>query len=41
MPIGVNCRLCERLDCHQRATPPLMRSLRVDDNIRGLSPFDF
>lgn len=41
MPIGVNCRLCERLDCHQRATPPLMRSLRVDDNVRGLSPFGF
>jgi predicted transcriptional regulator len=39
MPIGVNCRLCERLDCSQRAFPPLKHRLRVDDHVRGVSPF--
>lgn len=39
--IGVNCRLCERVDCHQRATPPLKRGLHVDENVRGLAPFEF
>lgn len=39
MPIGVNCRLCERTDCAQRAFPPLKRRLRVEDNVRGISPF--
>jgi len=39
MPIGVNCRLCERLDCSQRAFPPLKQRLRVEDHVRGISPF--
>ncbi len=39
MPIGVNCRLCERLDCSQRAFPPLKHRLTVDDHVRGISPF--
>ncbi len=38
-PIGVNCRLCERLDCSQRAFPPLKQRLRVEDHVRGISPF--
>jgi predicted transcriptional regulator len=40
-PIGVNCRLCERRDCNQRATPSINRELRLDEHVRGLSPFDF
>lgn len=40
-PIGVNCRLCPRLDCPQRAFPPLHHRLIVDENLRGLSPFLF
>ena len=40
-PIGVNCRLCERSDCNQRATPPVNRDLRLDEHVRGLSPFGF
>ena len=40
-PIGVNCRLCERRDCNQRATPSVNRALRLDEHVRGLSPFDF
>jgi XRE family transcriptional regulator, fatty acid utilization regulator len=39
-PIGINCRLCERPDCAQRASPPLMRRLVVNENTRGLSPFE-
>jgi predicted transcriptional regulator/DNA-binding XRE family transcriptional regulator len=40
-PIGVNCRLCERANCGQRAEPPLTRSLVLDESIRGVSPFRF
>lgn len=38
-PIGVNCRLCERMDCSQRAFPPLKRRMQVEEHVRGLSPF--
>ncbi len=40
-PIGINCRLCERADCNQRATPAINRELRVDEHVRGFSPFGF
>ncbi|NQU61920.1 MAG: DUF2083 domain-containing protein [Rhodospirillales bacterium] len=40
-PIGVNCRLCERVDCNQRAFPPLNRRISVNDTYRGLVPFSF
>mgnify|MGYP004000251983 FL=1 len=40
-PIGVNCRLCMRADCNQRANPPLNRRVMVADNYRGASPFTF
>lgn len=40
-PIGINCRLCERTACPQRAAPPLMHALIVDEMKRGISPFDF
>jgi hypothetical protein len=39
--IGVNCRLCERMNCGQRAEPPLTRPLVLDETIRGVSPFMF
>ena len=38
-PIGVNCRLCMRMDCNQRANPPLNRRVAVAENHRGMSPF--
>ncbi|HBM89002.1 MAG TPA: XRE family transcriptional regulator, partial [Rhodobiaceae bacterium] len=38
-PIGVNCRLCERLDCSQRAFPPLKRKLHVEEHVRSVSAF--
>ncbi len=40
-PIGVNCRLCDRVDCAQRSEPPLAASLIVDETTRGASPFVF
>ena len=40
-PIGVNCRMCERVDCNQRAFPPLNRRISITDNYRGLVPFSF
>ena len=39
-PIGVNCRLCERPNCAQRAAPPALRPLDISENLRGPSPFD-
>src|SRR6195256_570429 len=40
-PIGVNCRLCERENCSQRAEPPITRTLILDENTRRLSSFAF
>lgn len=37
VPIGTTCRLCERLDCDQRAFPPLQQGMVLDENIRGRS----
>src|SRR2546423_1789899 len=34
VPIGTTCRLCERLDCDQRAFPPLQQGLILDENVR-------
>jgi len=40
-PIGINCRLCERPSCPQRAAPPATRTLLIDETTRSLSPFAF
>lgn len=40
-PIGVNCRLCDRGDCLQRAAPPIDRTLIVDPERRDFVPFRF
>ncbi|MDP4032207.1 MAG: short-chain fatty acyl-CoA regulator family protein [Pseudorhodobacter sp.] len=39
-PIGISCRICERRDCHQRSVPPLERHLRVNQDKRGLLPYE-
>ncbi len=39
--IGVSCRICERLDCPQRAMPPIDRPLVVDPDRRDFVPFRF
>jgi predicted transcriptional regulator len=41
VPIGVNCRLCDRPGCPQRAAPPALRPLLVDESARSVSPFPF
>ena len=38
-PIGVNCRICDRMDCPQRAHPPVHLRARIDENMRGPSPY--
>ncbi|MFZ3468214.1 short-chain fatty acyl-CoA regulator family protein [Streptomyces sp. 4.24] len=38
-PIGMGCRLCERLDCPQRAVPPLGRPLAIDENSSTFVPY--
>jgi hypothetical protein len=37
VPVGITCRLCERLDCEQRAFPALQHPLKIDENVRGVS----
>ena len=39
IPIGVSCRTCDRLDCPQRAFPPLHKKFDVDINSRGVSVY--
>lgn len=38
--IGVNCRLCPRRQCEQRAHDPFYSSLRVDEDRRGITHFE-
>ncbi|MCQ0986926.1 helix-turn-helix transcriptional regulator [Jiella marina] len=40
-PIGISCRICERVNCHQRAVPPLKRRLIIDHQRRDIVPFGF
>jgi XRE family transcriptional regulator, fatty acid utilization regulator len=37
VPVGVTCRVCERLDCEQRAFPALQHRLSINEHVRGLS----
>ena len=38
-PIGVSCRICPRVDCQQRAFPPIDKDLKLDISYRGTSPY--
>ena len=38
-PIGVSCRICPRIDCQQRAFPPIDKDLKLDITYRGISPY--
>ncbi len=40
-PVGLNCRLCERQDCAQRAFPPLQKRLYADETKHAAVPFAF
>jgi hypothetical protein len=37
VPVGLTCRLCERMECEQRAFPPLQHPLKVNADVRGVS----
>ncbi|WP_428265110.1 helix-turn-helix domain-containing protein [Haliangium sp.] len=37
VPIGITCRICDRVDCEQRAFPRLHHPLEIDENVRGIS----
>ena len=37
VPVGVTCRVCERMDCEQRAFPALQHRLTINEHVRGLS----
>ena len=39
-PIGISCRICERTHCHQRSVPPLERRLTINENARGVLPYE-
>jgi len=38
-PIGISCRICPRIDCEQRAFPPIDKDLKLDIIQRGTSPY--
>ncbi len=38
--IGVNCRLCPRHNCQQRAHDPFHSSLKIDEDRRGVTHFE-
>ncbi|WP_030375195.1 short-chain fatty acyl-CoA regulator family protein [Streptomyces rimosus] len=38
-PIGMGCRVCERLECPQRSVPPLGRALAIDENRSTFVPY--
>lgn len=40
-PIGVNCYLCERANCLQRAHAPLNKTLNFDERARSISLYRF
>jgi hypothetical protein len=40
-PIGIACRLCQRLDCAARSEPPIGRQILPDDLRRTSLPFGF
>ncbi len=37
VPVGVTCRMCDRMDCEQRVHPALQHPLKVDENVRGVN----
>ena len=38
--IGVGCSVCERMDCTQRAHPPIGHELRFDGPMRRIGLYD-
>jgi predicted transcriptional regulator/transcriptional regulator with XRE-family HTH domain len=40
VPIGSNCKVCDREDCRHRAFPPIGKALRVDAHERRTVPYN-
>jgi predicted transcriptional regulator/DNA-binding XRE family transcriptional regulator len=40
-PIGITCRLCQRIECAARSAPPVGRQFLSDDYHRGPVPYAF
>lgn len=38
MPVGITCRLCERVNCAQRAAPPPSQTRQITPQKRNISP---
>jgi len=38
-PIGMGCKVCERLDCPQRAFPSIGRALDIDETLSAFAPY--
>ncbi|MCT4559688.1 MAG: short-chain fatty acyl-CoA regulator family protein [Pelagimonas sp.] len=38
-PIGISCRICERINCHQRSVPPLEKRLSITPMQRDVLPY--
>ncbi|GAA4486940.1 acetate metabolism transcriptional regulator RamB [Rhodococcus olei] len=38
-PIGAGCRVCERINCPQRAFPPLGKQLDINEHRSSVSPY--
>jgi predicted transcriptional regulator/DNA-binding XRE family transcriptional regulator len=38
-PIGISCRICERINCHQRSVPPLEKRLSITPTRRDVLPY--
>ncbi|WP_425040846.1 helix-turn-helix domain-containing protein [Primorskyibacter sp. S187A] len=38
-PIGISCRICERVGCHQRAIPPLEQQVHINPDQRDILPY--
>lgn len=38
-PIGISCRICERVGCHQRAIPPLEQQVSITPDSRDVLPY--
>ena len=39
-PIGIGCTVCERMDCAQRAHPPVGHEVRFDGHARRIGLYD-
>lgn len=35
--VGMTCRLCDHMDCEQRAFPSIRNPLKIEENLRGVS----